>query len=415
MRTLLISLGGERYPSAPSLAHHAFGPSSRSIAQLLAGPGGIVSGQDHLNLFDDDRSWPDQLLVTRDWIRERRSHDVPAPENVVVHYVGHGWFKPNSQDHLLTINHTDKDEKVVTSIALGTLNDMLLREAGRLRRYYLIDACFAAASVRDLMADFSEAVERQVGAIIRAWPDTDDGTRGVAALCSADKSTTATAKGNDSLTQFTDGLITVLKTGDPTRKTPLSLRNIYALLVGVLRSRYNDAMVHPVLVAPNDADGGIAEAAVFGNAALRDVIQDTASAVVDVSVAVFEPGAAEDDILAGERAAEKTQTAGTTEPGHDTSSASVATIEIAGRPDNERKHELELALNEDPNFRTTMYRFFRLNQSDKDDIVETLHLGRVGDNALTDLDRFKSALKRARNDGMIGRLEKLIDKAETAN
>jgi hypothetical protein len=121
--------------------HEAFAPSSKALAECLSGGGSaIVEAGDHLDLFDDDRSWADQLIAARNWIRERKDSG-DRPENVIIHYVGHGWFKPNSEDHLLTINHTDKDEKLATSATLASLNAMLLREAGKMRRYYIIDAC----------------------------------------------------------------------------------------------------------------------------------------------------------------------------------------------------------------------------------------------------------------------------------
>ena len=132
--------------------------------------------EDHLDLFDDDRSWPDQLIVIRNWLRRRMDVAVlevgsQLPENIIVHYVGHGAFKPNSEEHLLTINQTDSEERAATSAQLGQLNDVLKRNAGSVRRYYLLDACFAAASVRDLMAGAEDMIEVKVGGIIGAWPE----------------------------------------------------------------------------------------------------------------------------------------------------------------------------------------------------------------------------------------------------
>jgi hypothetical protein len=416
MYTLMMSFGGDRYPAYPDLVHKAFGPSSRSLSGILMdADGGIVGAADHLDLFDDDRSWPDQLLVARTWLRERLNYGKmtgrPA-ENIVVHYVGHGWFKPNSDDHLLTINHTDRDDKAATSAALGALNDMLKREARSLRRFYLLDACFAAASVRDLMADHGEVIERQVGQILRVWPE-EVATRGVAALCSADKSSIASAKGKDSLTQFTDGLLAVLGEGEASFGDDMSLRQVTLKLREVLEARYGEEMVHPVLVAPNDEGGGIAGVPLFPNPSRKGSV-----AAVVAKVAAFIV-----DVAGGRTSAETSSSAvaapapsapvGTTEPGEGLELSLRAEIGDDGHHQNDAAQELDAALNEDPNFRTTMYRFFRLAPSQKTEIVGKLGLSEPRDQAMTELERYKSALKRARACGKTDSLEKLIGKAET--
>lgn len=376
--------------------------------------GGIVGAADHLDLFDDDRSWPDQLLAARTWLRERigdaRTKGNPA-ENVIVHYVGHGWFKPNSDDHLLTINHTDRDDKAATSAALSSLNDMLKREARPLRRYYLLDACFAAASVRDLMADHGEVIERQVGQILRIWPE-EVATRGVAALCSADKSSIASAKGQNSVTQFTDGLLAVLNEGGASLGDGMSLRQVTLKLREVLRARYGDEMVHPVLVAPNDEGGGIAGVPLFPNPSRKGPI---AAAVARVAAFVGDlaVGGTTADTSAGAVAGSTPfAAAGNTEPGEGLILSLGSQIGYHDNHQNDAAQELDAALNEDPNFRTTMYRFFRLAPSQKSEIVGKLRLSEPGDMAMTELERYKTALKRARVGGKADSLERLIGKAE---
>lgn len=414
MRTLMMSLGGDRYPSSPHLVHEAFGPSSRLLSGILMHAHfGIVGADDHLDLFDDDRSWPDQLLAARTWMRGRlqdgRTTGRPA-ENVIVHYVGHGWFKPNSDDHLLTINHTDRDDKAVTSAALSGLNDMLKREARPLRRFYMLDACFAAASVRDLMADHGEVIERQVGQILRVWPE-EVATRGVAALCSADKSSIASAKGQDSVTQFTDGLLAVLSQGEASFGDDMSLREVTLKLREVLEARYGEEMVHPVLVAPNDEEGGIAGVPLFPNLSRRGPVATVAARVV-AFVGDLSGGGTPANTGAGAGTAPHPASVGTTEPGEGLTLSLRAEVEDNGDYQHDAAQEFEVALNEDPNFRTTMYRFFRLAPSQKTEIVGKLRLSEPGDKTMTELDRYKAALKRARAGGKTDSLEILIGKAE---
>lgn len=411
MRTLLISLGGARYPSAPDLIHEAFAPSSKAIAQCFsAGVGAIVVNGDYLNLFDDDRSWADQLIATRNWIRQRKAEG-DRPENIIVHYVGHGWFKPNSEDHLLTINHTDKDEKLATSAALGTLNSMLLREAGKLRRYYIIDACFAAASMKDLMTNDGELFERHVGQIIGAWPE-ETGEHGVAALFSAGKTSSANAKGRSSLTQFTDGLMTVLEAGDRTDGSHRSLRRVFEALKLALPSVYGDLTIKPVLVAPNDAGGGIAGVPIFVNqkpmGALASIVSSVGTIVGGIASSCIDLEERSKSVIEPSRQA----IIGTGEPGF-----VLPVLPPLGREDSSENGSgavlnRDAALSENLDFRTMMYRFFRLPPSQMAEIVGVLKLDQSGDVSMTELDRLKAALRQARADGKIGSLEKLITKAE---
>lgn len=407
-------MGGGRYPFAPNLFHAAFGPSSQALAACLVDEkNGIVFAEDWLNLFDNDQSWPDQLIHARNWLRMRTKQD-PHPDNIIVHYVGHGWFKRNSEDHLLTINHTDAEEKAATSVALSSFNEMLRRIAGNTRRYYLIDACFAAASVKDLMADNSEVIECQIGQIIRAWPE-EAGKSGVAALCSASKSAVASAKGRGLLTQFTDGLISVITTGDVTSDDRISLRRVYTLLRYALNADYSDEMVHPVLVAPNDADGGIAGVPLFINVMKKDLNS--------VSIDVDSMGNSSIiDLLNSGNFSEGTvvtvsgpeEAGGLTKAGEGMGQAvmqkSDRQAKVTSEPDMPQNMDAVSRMCSD--FLQLVYRFFRLSPSQKEEIIKGLELGHQEDVTLPQQDRFKKVLKRAHIDGKTKILEKLIEDAE---
>ncbi|WP_233874698.1 metallophosphoesterase [Paraburkholderia adhaesiva] len=63
-------------------------------------------------------------------------------------------------------------------------------------------------------------------------------------------------------------------------------------------------------------------------------------------------------------------------------------------------------------FRMIVYRFFRLSLSKKDEIVGHLRLAEESDSRLTDVERFKLSLARARERGQLDALEALIDQQE---
>lgn len=388
MRTLLISLGGARYSRSPSLRHAAFKPSSQAVAHALTSADhGVVAIDDHLDLFDDDRSWPEQVIHIRDWIRAASARE--RIENLLVHHVGHGSFKRNSEEHYLSINSTDEEEAAVTSATLGALNDAIIRAAPSCRRFYIIDACFAAASVRDLMAvDGGAELERRVGSLLNAWPSTGNGATGVAALCSADKLTPASARGQRDLTQFTDALLAVLETGDQAAGGLLSLRRAHELIRPVLLSRYGEEAVHPVLVAPEDASGGIAAVPLLPNLAAPPGA--AASAVLGSAAVSIANGAEEVQSLAPD-------------------AAPCNHGPVAPRAPDALEEAL---LDRDQRFRQVVYRFFKLPASRRRELVARLGHGAGTEDGSSELDRQKAALARVREGGAVKRLENLLVQAE---
>lgn len=65
------------------------------------------------------------------------------------------------------------------------------------------------------------------------------------------------------------------------------------------------------------------------------------------------------------------------------------------------------------NFRSVVYRFFRLSLSKKNEIVGHLDLARDGDSRLTDVERFKLALLRAKEADQLPQLVDIIDRLES--
>ena len=63
-------------------------------------------------------------------------------------------------------------------------------------------------------------------------------------------------------------------------------------------------------------------------------------------------------------------------------------------------------------FRTIVYRFFRLSFSKKEEIVGHLRLSEETDSQLTDVERFKLALTRARERGQVDDLADMVEQQE---
>jgi hypothetical protein len=241
-----------------------------------------------------------------------------------------------------------------------------------------------------MTADGGEELERRVGSLLNAWPSTGNGTTGVAALCSADKLTSASARGQRAMTQFTDALLAVLETGDRAAQGLLSLRRLHELIRPALLARYGEEAVHPVLVAPEDASGGIAAVPLLPNLAIQPVA--AVPEVVDGVTAAIAAGAEEVEPMVPEAApCDHGPTA----------------LEV---PDALE----EALLDRDERFRQAVYRFFKLSASQRRELVARLGHAAVVDAGRPELDRQKAALARVRDGGAVERLEDLLVQAEAS-
>jgi hypothetical protein len=192
-----------------------------------------------------------------------------------------------------------------------------------------------------------------------------------------------------------------------------TLRRVFDSLKVALTNFYGDLTVRPVLVAPNDAGGGIAGVPIFINSKPKGPIASLLSAVSAMVDGIVKPDTREADQPTSFVERSRSETLGTVEPGTILPLSSGHELEDNVSKDSVAALDLDAALSENPDFRTTMYRFFRLAPSQMSEIVGTLKLGLPEDSSMPELDRFKAALRRALSEGKIGNLEKLIAKAET--
>jgi hypothetical protein len=80
-------------------------------------------------------------------------------------------------------------------------------------------------------------------------------------------------------------------------------------------------------------------------------------------------------------------------------------------PEVENEME-EMFVDPQQRFRMAVFRFFRLSLSKKNEIVGHLRLSEESDSRLTDVERFKLSLVRARERDIMDELEKIIDDQE---
>ncbi|WP_189092900.1 hypothetical protein [Deinococcus ruber] len=214
----------------------------------------VDSERDVLNLFDTEISALDQNFRLRSFLREREAEQEQRPTDLIIYYVGHGSFGYNNNEYFLTLRTTLADDPYTFSFSLRALANILRTHARTMRRYLILDACFAAAAA-PLMSD-NDAVRRIEKSTITntAWASEYDTANqavsyGTTLLCASSKDDPAYF--GEELTHFTEALLLALQRGDPLGGPLLSIQNVRDLAWRHLRELHADSTAHPEIHSPD--------------------------------------------------------------------------------------------------------------------------------------------------------------------
>lgn len=159
-----------------------------------------------------------------------------------------------------------------------------LKEVARgLRRYLILDCCFAAAAVGEFQSGSATQVVREK--TLDAFP-----TKGTALLCAASSKDPARAPHGASYTMFTGALLDVLINGQPDLGARLSLEELGSSIIRRLKDTYTEEAVRPEVHAPDQRDGNIADLPLFPTFAHR--VQAVAESVGTVQAVAVQSVAA---------------------------------------------------------------------------------------------------------------------------
>src|SRR5262245_28578689 len=241
--TLAIVLGARESPSWPELeTADAFAHSARTFEEYLKSSRGLGLPQRNIkNLFDSPGAPSAITRAIREFLQQRqqelRSNGRPATD-LLLYHVGHGDFLGERQAYHLILHDSDKQDKETTSLAITALADILREHARGLRKYLILDACFAAAAVPQFQsADGAEIKKQTLAAFPPAQEQPGQGpaagaapsdlplpSSGVALLCSSSKDRRSYAPPGQRHTLFTGALLDVLERGITNGPPRLTLR-----------------------------------------------------------------------------------------------------------------------------------------------------------------------------------------------
>jgi hypothetical protein len=142
-----------------------------------------------LELFDDSRPPGSQLEDMAAFLSVKRGlgSEPDPPENLFVYYVGHGLFTTDRR-YCLAVRCTNENNVGISTIRGRDLADVIFENAIHLRRFLILDCCFAASIYGEFLSAPGELATTQ---LLEELPE-----RGTTLLCASSRQDVARAPEN---------------------------------------------------------------------------------------------------------------------------------------------------------------------------------------------------------------------------
>lgn len=218
-----------------------------------------------INLFDSTASASDQLEKIEDWLADRTT-TASKHTDLIVYYSGHGGFTRNDQAYFLAIQRTRAGSEGATSIRYIDLASALKRHAQVVRRYMILDCCFAASAVLGMQSDLAQLVIQRV--------EDELPPSGTAVLCSSSAKLISIAPPGERYTMFSGALLQCLSDGIPGGKRYLTLEDIGKRTREIIAEKFPSDFVRPELHVPEQTLGNPAQVPLFPNPQWKQVVEN---------------------------------------------------------------------------------------------------------------------------------------------
>jgi WXXGXW repeat (2 copies) len=273
-----IFLGAWKFPRNTAFTNDVFRNSKSDFEDYLRCPDPVglgLSSSRVLDLFNSPLEPGAQLRQIGDFTEQLRDESPDATRDLIVYYVGHGYFSGGNRDLYVALASMDPDVPDTTGLRLASLGVVIKRYSKSFRVFYILDCCFAGEALRALQAG-GEGVAAAAGAALKVEaPRANSATprRGSALLCATSKDDFALAPRGLGRTVFSDALVETLRSGDIELGPRLTVAQVADLVWDRIKAKHRDApeyQVRPVLHAPDQSDGDIStHVPLFPNSACR--------------------------------------------------------------------------------------------------------------------------------------------------
>jgi len=258
-RTLVIMLGASTYPRSTSLDNPRFERSARALQAYFTDPLRFGLPQDQLLWLFDSPKGPTELNEQLESFLDRAMSkpDDERPQDIIVSFVGHGFFDDENHYYLAINNFNPRAPEY--SYRFKLLQSTIRHHAQQARKYFILDACYSAAAASELMS--AEPVVHQIKREVAADAAADLPMRGTALLCAASKNDQAIAPSADEYTMFSGAMLSVLQ--EPSTAGALNLRQLHSLISAHIRAKHGELSVQPEIYAPGQQHGDVGDIPLF--------------------------------------------------------------------------------------------------------------------------------------------------------
>lgn len=269
MSQIAIVLGASSWPNSDSLAGpESLRNSATAFVDYLHSPEGLYLRQEEvLSLFDSEDA-PSKLI--EQIISFLQGHKPRGgTTSLIMYYVGHGFFVHN--DYYLAIKHTNAEFSAASSLHVRDLADAILKNTFSLRRFVILDCCFAAAAYKEFQSAPLQAAVQKL--------QSEMPPEGTALLCASGARDFGRAPKGEVYTMFSGALLRVLKFGNMAAGPELSLADVGDLTAALINDKYPDTAVRPEVHSPEKRKGDVALIPLFPNQAVRPDVSSRLRAI----------------------------------------------------------------------------------------------------------------------------------------
>jgi hypothetical protein len=254
-KTLAIVLGVSECPRAPNLQHLPQCANSAADFVQYLHERLELPDENVIDLFDSPLHAGEQIEKIEDWLNQ---HERRPNTDLFLYYTGHGGFTRSDQAYFLAVRRTRAGSEGATSIRYVDLASTIKRHAASLRKYLILDCCFAASAV-------VLRAQTNLNQLVMDRVEDELPSSGTAVLCSSAAKFVSLAPEGERYTMFSGALLECLRSGIPEGPKLLSLEQVGLRTQQIIRTKFPNDAVRPELHVPEQHLGNPARIPLFPN------------------------------------------------------------------------------------------------------------------------------------------------------
>jgi len=258
--TLVIIFGACEFPESPNYTSaESFRNSAEGVVNYFLDQNFFGLPQSNLlNLFDSELPGSELMKIMVNFLSDRLNSSENNVKDIIVYYVGHGDFSRQGTDYFLAIRRSIDRLEEFSSLSISAIARILREYARHIRKFLILDCCFAASAYQAFQS--SNPLE-----VVRQQTMDHFAQKGTCLLCASGPKVPAKAPEGQKYTMFSGVLLETLRNGLENDSAWLSFSLLADGIEQRLKELYPDNWVRPQILSPGQNFGLIAKNPIFPN------------------------------------------------------------------------------------------------------------------------------------------------------